>query len=841
MTQQAFQRLRQLFDRLTELPAEQRDDFLAGCAEIGETTRRQLRDLLQADADVGDLTVRPLRSPGEEAAAAWLGRRIGAFEITRVLGQGGMGSVFLANRVAGGVAQQVAIKVVRSDMLDAATRARFRLERQVLALLQHPNIAAMLDLGELEDGSPYAIMEFVDGETITRHAREHNLDLRRRLQLFLEVCNAVAHAHRSMIVHRDIKPGNVLVDREGRPRLLDFGIAKPLSAQLGAVDVEETSAAQRFVSLSHAAPEQLRGEAITTACDVYGLGALLYELLAGVPAFAREGLTPAQLERMICETDPLPPSRRSGAGGVAAIPRDLDLIVLRCLRKQPADRYVSVDQLAGELRDFLAGRPVLARRGNALYRAGRFFARHRLALALGAVILLGGVTGLALLWRQQLATLAQQSRADAMTDLILSALHGGSSDNPGSKDTTAREVFERVASEARARTDLDPVSRARVLGTVARVHLELGLPKEAEAVIAQIDDAALPAEQRDELDLLRVSLLQALNRFDEARAVIAPALARPHDVQARARWDLAQARLDYDEGNSQAALQRIDAMTPAVLSPELREQRLKQRSDTLWVAGKRAEGIADSEQLLALRRARLGEESPAVYSSLRDLASGYLYQGDVARAQQYSDSMLALAGKLFSANSLRYADALSIQRSLEQERGDFEAALVREQRVLAIRRDQLGADGPHVARSYFNLASLYSHSRQLAAAEDYGRRSLEIAERVWLPSDLNVFLFRVVFAATLIDNGKIAEARTVVHKALKDCETYPALQQYDIYPLALAMERLGAYEAVRSEENRLALSKALHEAKQGAADNQTRAYVDTLLAHAAGRGVEPAP
>ena len=846
MPSRAFHRIKQLFDSLVELPEAERDAFLALQPELGEDARRQLRDLLRADGAAGPLTARSaVRDTAREQARGQplLGLRIGAFEIRRELGQGGMGSVYLAERVDGEVEQQVAIKVIRPEVLDASTLARFRLERQLLALLQHPDIPTMLDLGELDDGSPYAIMEYVAGDPIDRYAVAHKLGLEPRLRLLLQVCEVVAYAHRNMIVHRDLKPGNVLVDTDGHPKLLDFGIAKPLLGQVGAIDVEQTVAAQRFVSLSHAAPEQLRGGVIGAACDVYGLGVLLYELLAGAPPFVLGQRTPAQLESEICDVDPPPPSRRadSAARGAAfAVPRDLDLIALRCLRKRPEDRYASVDQLAGDLRRFLGGQPVLARRGNLLYRAGRFVARHRVAVTLSLLLLGGGLLGTVLLWRQHLATAEQQLRADEMSNLIMDALRSADPRGSSTKDLTARDVFERVAAQAQASPQLSPRSRARVLMAIARIDVELGQYRQAEALLDQVDVTTLDSIQRSEWDLLQARAQLYLAHYDRARELLAQPLAATADADLAARWRLAQAFSHYEAGDTRKTLEILDTMDIAGTLPDTREERGELRSWALVQLGRTDDAIAEQVALLAVQRERLGERSPAVYDSLTNLAYLQLRNGAIDQAEATMQDLFVLADAMYSKTSLRYAPALSLARKLARERGNLAKAIALEKQVIAINLDQIGENSPHLARNYFNLADLYDRDRQPDQAEAYFRHALALAERVWLPSDTNVALFRISAACFLAERGKHAEAQAIARRALADIEAHPSIKEYDIYPLGLAVEALSSYALGHGEKQRGALAAALKEIRDGAADVDTVAWAQRLIAVAAGLGVEPA-
>ena len=414
MDEVRFHRVKDLFDTLLELSVDERERLLLHSREHGEATRSYVAGLLEADAALADSTVRPLLTRAEpapedspaEANPSRIGTQIGAFTILCELGHGGMGSVYLAQRADGSVAQRVAIKIVRPERLDAATLARFRIERQVLALFNHPSIASLIDLGELQDGAPYVVMEYVEGVPITDHANTFHCTLAQRLDLFLQVCDAVLHAHRNLVLHRDIKPSNVLVDAEGRPKLIDFGIAKPLEARTGVAGYEETKTRKQFFSIGNVAPEYLTAGISGIASDVYSLGVLLYELLASAKPYRFDGLGLAQIEQQIVEVDPEPPSARLEArekdrecamdqsGRIRAweIRGDLDSIVMRCLRKRAKDRYDSVAELVDDIERYRRGFPVLARRGGWLYRSRRFLRRNRTVLS-GAVGVL--VIGLA--------------------------------------------------------------------------------------------------------------------------------------------------------------------------------------------------------------------------------------------------------------------------------------------------------------------------------------------------------------------------------------------------------------------------------------------------------------
>ncbi|MGE0480139.1 MAG: protein kinase [Phycisphaerae bacterium] len=423
------------FDALERHGAE-REAFVARACAADEALRADVESLLRAHERAGAFMAAPSEALPAAAAHAdaldaerWVGQRIGSYLVRDVLGAGGMGVVLLAERADEQFEQRVAIKVIRAGMATNDVLRRFRHERHVLAQLDHPNIARLIDGGATEDGTPYLVMECVRGEPIDRYCEERGLSVSERLRLFLRVCAPVQHAHQHLVVHRDLKPGNILITPDGEPRLLDFGIAKVLdpSATVGAAT---TAPAQRLLTPRYASPEQLRGEAVTTASDIYSLGVILYELLAGVPPFVSPTDSARELEQLVTTQEPVRPSaavrrvtqRRAGPGerdsagatwgrgragatpgragsvgrGDAATRRlsrqlagDLDNVVLMALRREPRRRYASVGELTEDLRRHLDGLPVAARPSTLRYRAGKFARRHAVGLAAAGVLVLG--------------------------------------------------------------------------------------------------------------------------------------------------------------------------------------------------------------------------------------------------------------------------------------------------------------------------------------------------------------------------------------------------------------------------------------------------------------------
>ena len=390
VTREEWRRIKAVAAGALEQPEDTRPAYVAATCGDDRTLHAQVESLLSSAAEATDLFETPsVLIAGARAVVETLarfetsrvGERIGAYRIVRELGGGGMGAAYLAVRADEAYQKTVAIKVIKRGMDTEAVLRRFRNERQILAGLDHPNIARLLDGGTTSDGLPYFVMEYAEGVPIDRYCNDRQLSVAERIVLFRQVCDAVRHAHAHRVIHRDLKPGNILVTVDGVPKLLDFGISKVLAAD--PADATESTAFSRAMTPQYASPEQMRGAPITEASDVYSLGLLLYELLTGKRPYSLDGLTLQQIDQVVCGQEAIPPSthRRELAG-------DLDNIVLMALRKDTARRYATVGDLSDDLLRHLDGRPVRARADDVSYRAGRFLKRHRARAIEGAVVLL---------------------------------------------------------------------------------------------------------------------------------------------------------------------------------------------------------------------------------------------------------------------------------------------------------------------------------------------------------------------------------------------------------------------------------------------------------------------
>lgn len=517
MDAERWQRLSPLLDALLELDGDARTARLEALREEDPALAAEIETLLALEDDNEDFLSEPLVTPPPMAKADTM---IGPYKLDRLLGEGGMGQVWLARRADGLYQRRVALKLLRPGLADPNLRQRFTRERQILARLGHPHIARLLDAGISSDNQPYLALEYVEGEPITDWCRSRDLDTEARLKLFLQVCEAVSHAHANLIVHRDLKPSNIMVTPLDEVRLLDFGIAKLLDGSEPGRDNTRTEV--RAFTLHYAAPEQIRGEPVTTMTDVYSLGVVLYELLAETKPYKLKRQTDAEWEEAILISDPQKPSAtlqreaESDPSRTSALRRrareiagDLDNIALKALSKRPEHRYPSVEAMALDLHRYLEGKPVLARPQSMAYRTRKFVQRHRWALATTALILVVLTSALVLVTWQARQAVREASRAQALQKFVTNLFEqAGGSSQQGPLDV--RKLLDAGVQRGDRELARQPLDRAELFGVIARLRLGLGDYREAERLL-KIQNAILIGLE-DPPDSLRLSSASDLGR-----------------------------------------------------------------------------------------------------------------------------------------------------------------------------------------------------------------------------------------------------------------------------------------------------------------------------------------
>lgn len=483
MTPEQWRRIDELFQIAVEIAPAERASFLAGLG-LEEEVYREVSSLVAAHEEAtGFLSMPPLFAKDNTARGPAAGSTLGPYRIEREIGTGGMGTVYAASRDDGQFERRVALKVVRSGLQSESILARFRAERQILAALDHPNIARLLDGGATPDGQPYLVTELVEGVPLNEYCAARALTIDARLDLFAKLCSAVQYAHQRLVIHRDLKPSNILVDGKGEPKLLDFGIAK-------LIDLEHPERIQqtqtlRLLTPRYASPEQVSGGVVTTATDIYSLGVVLYELLAGRHPFEDALASPGEMRKATLEREPERPSRfqKQLAG-------DLDNIVLMALRKEPERRYRSAAQFAGDIRRYRENLPVAARNETVFYIASKFIARHKTAALAASAVFAMLVSGLAIAAYEARVADQERTKAEFVENFVKTTLSGADPtyNSPFAdkgRDLRVADVLDVAVERARSELKDQPLLKSELLRDLGAGYLRLGLHDEGERLVRE--------------------------------------------------------------------------------------------------------------------------------------------------------------------------------------------------------------------------------------------------------------------------------------------------------------------------------------------------------------------
>jgi tetratricopeptide (TPR) repeat protein len=835
MTQPTWETVENLFHAAAPLPPEAQLAFLQDRCGADAGLLKQVEALLDANRQAGDFLQETVQAAAAKAWSNRAGQNVGPYRLLAEIGHGGMGRVFLAERADDQYSQKVAIKIVKNDVLGSGIHQRFRAERQILANLEHPGIARLLDGGATESGSPYLVMEYVDGVSIERYCRDHSLTIEKRLALFQMVCAAVAFAHRNLVVHRDLKPGNILVPADGMPRLLDFGIAKLLDAGRPPTGEPSTRPTERMMTPEYASPEQVRGGPITTATDVYALGLLLYELLAGTRPFDFNSAAISECERMICDVDPRPPS--AAASELKPLDGDLDHIVMKALRKEPAQRYHSAEHLSDDVGRFLAGLPVEARSGAWTYRARKFVRRRRIAIAIGgALALIIGVSA-AVSFRAERnagqARLLSNERLEAaltMANASLFDVHDSLAKMPGSTQVRALIIQRtvKVLSELARSGSTDPALRTEL----AAAYEKLSDIQDREGPGNLGSSIAAESSATQALQL-RKSLAAADPGNPTRTAAVAADLARLAEIHRLMRNGSA-ANLEY-----RAA---IAAYEPLASSPAVRASLADARREYARVIALSGDAPGALAQIhLALdARLQIADENPRDAAARQGLEHAWQMLGEIQSeyARQYQPAAESLARALTIARSLAAefpdqnayrTDLASVLSSLgnnRQQAKEPAQAYPFYRESLALVRELAAAD-PADARSRrslaihsTNLALVLEKMGQPAEAERLYRESIVLQQQLIdqdpasrrHPFDLG--FVRGALGRLLVKANRAAEGRQELQEA---AAIHQRLLQLDPENIEYRTRQSRIFEALGDElQDRRQWDQALAEYQQAA-------------------------
>jgi eukaryotic-like serine/threonine-protein kinase len=800
-----WQRVDDLLAGALARPPAERPDFLRSAGATDPEDTRLAAALLGLEPAVPAFLEAPavehalpfLDGPQEEPdLAPGVGARIGAYRLIKQIGRGGMSVVYLAERDDQSFRKQVAVKLIPDHLGDARFLARFQAEREILAGLEHPAIARILDGGESERGLPYLVMEYVEGEPVDAYCDRHRLTVEQRLEVFIKIAEAVAHAHQNLVVHRDLKPGNILVTAKGEVKLLDFGIAKVLAAD----EARLTLTGERLLTPAYASPEQLRGHPARTTSDVYSLGVLLYELLTGglpygAPAF------PHELARAILEEPAPRPSAAASLGSAAAsratdakrlrrrLRGDLDTIVLKALRQEPERRYRSLDALLDDVRRHLSAQPVAARGDRWTYRLGKFGRRRWPALATLAafVLVAGGLSGFyALRIRgERDAARREAAKAKAVTGFLTELFEASDpvlAPEARADRLTARMLLERSSKRIHSELADQPEVRAELLDALGDIHSHLDQLQEAETVLME----ALTLKRRiygprheevaKTLELL-TDVVGSKGQLERAEAFGRECLdiRREHlgaDSPGLAKilyllGDILQWRYQHEE--SERLLQ--DALRASRRTHPGDHQEVAAILDSLGIAQFDRDQLDHAEdnlrQALAMRRRLFGDKHPHVASNLVNLARVLKAKGDLVGAESLHRKALAISRQIFGDNHSAVGMAMNNLAQLLEERGQLAEAEALFTSAVPILRQGLGQEDVCVQGVVQRLGAVRLRQGDARGSEQVLLEELPIMRRAKGDAGPQVAAVLELLGQAALLDGRPAQAAARCREALR--------------------------------------------------------------------------
>lgn len=771
MDSDRWDRIESLCWRALRRPSPERSAYLERACDGDASLRREVEELLhQLEADPSFLEDPLFRVP-DVADPDPRERYLGPYRVVRPLGSGGMGEVFLAVHEAEELELPVAVKVMRRGLDAETAMRRFRVEQRILASLRHSSIAQLLDAGVTDDGRPFFVMEYVEGTPVDDYADARRLSLERRLALFRKICGAVQHAHQNLVLHRDLKPGNILVSDDGEPKLLDFGIGKILAGGDAPRAIPTTRADERPLTPEYASPEQLRREAVGTATDVHGLGILLYRLLTGHHPFRAGDQPTGQVERAILEEEPVPPSSavtraldtRALDGSTETVsarelaerrrtdPRrlrralsgDLDTIVLKALRKEPSRRYGSVAALEEDVRRHLEGLPIRARRSTLTYRAGRFLKRHAWAVATAAVVVLALIGSSVVTHVQSQRVARERDRALEVRGFLLE-MFGAAGADATADSVTARALLDRQSALLESAYRNRPELRAEMMHVLAEGYERLGLYRDALPLAR--DALALrrrvlgPRHPEVGATLATLGWIhrqrgdprQARPLLEDAVSILRNAGEDERDRLSRALNDLG-ALLDGQGEREEAerVLREALSLRTELLGPEHRSVGITANNlmALLYRKGEYAGSVEMGQRALRALRNSLGADHQRTVIVQNNLAAVAAAMGDLEEAElQYRD-LLDRQSRLQGRDHPVTIGIMLALATVSGDAGRTQEARELAREALAHAEERLGPDHPEVAEALGLLGTLARARGEYAEGRRHLRRALEIQRR----------------------------------------------------------------------------------------------------------------
>ena len=690
------------------------------------------------------------------------GKELGPYRLLSIVGVGGMGTVYRAERTDGRFQKQVAIKVTPAALHSPELRRRFMGEQQILATLEHPNIARLLDAGVSPEGIPYFVMEFVEGIPVNEYCDVHELSTEQRLTLFRTLCSALQYAHQHLVVHRDLKPANILVTADGVPKLLDFGIAKIVEPWTAGTQ-GETRSLLNPLTPGYASPEQVRGDTITTATDIYSLGVVLYELITGQVPYRVTGKPLDEAIRIICQSEPQKPSSLVRARGksdprfVSSLSSDLDAMIAKAMRKDPQERYASAEELACDIGRALGGVPVLAQRGTLRYRSGKFVKRHRVGVgiaAAGFVMLLFFAATMAV-QAQRIARERDRANREAeaskrVAEFITNMFKVSDPTESRGNTVTAREILDKASADINRGLDKDPELQAQMMDVMGSVYWNLGLFSRAQALLERaVSLRVRTLGPQNQATLSSRSHLAAVltseGRFEEAEKMERETLETRRRVLGLEHPDTLQ---------SMRSLANL-------IEREARDLPNGPGADARFVEAEKLE-----RETLAMCRRVLGADHPDTLAVMNRLGSTLDYEGRYPEAEQLQRENFAIQSRVLGTGHRDTMGSMNnIAFTLEKEHRYAEAETVYRQ-ALDIQRRVLGPQHPDTLLTMDNLNNTIAEQGRYSEAEKLCRETLEIRSRVLGPEHRDTATSKYELAGLLARQGRKNEALATLRDAV---------------------------------------------------------------------------
>ncbi len=813
------------FAEALDLPAEERRAFVEqACGDDLDLYRRVLALLdseVISERVLGESVTEyaaPLLSGLQARFAADLADdlpengRIGPYQVLHEIGRGGMGTVYAAERDDEHFRKRVALKLVKRGMDSAEILRRFRYERQILASLEHPNIARLYDGGVTGDGRPYLVMEYVGGRTIDRYCDDEELSIDQRLELFGSVCEAVRYAHRSLVVHRDLKPSNILVTEDGTVKLLDFGIAKLLSDEVAPLSAPVTQTGIRVMTLEYASPEQVRGAPVTTASDAYSLGIVLYELLTGHRPFELAGKAPAEAERAVLSGNPEAPStavtrakvrrRRDGTTETVTPEKissarrtrpdrlqrrlrgDLDTILLTALRKEPERRYGSAEAFLVDIKRHLAGLPITARPDTPWYRTTKFVRRHKVGVVAAVLVVLSTLAGLGTALWQAEQTRRERDTAQQIATFLEELFQSSDpfADDSERIDTLRiRDVLARGVTSVQHELTEQPPVQARLLNVIGNVYRNLGLYHEAMPLLTQALDGrhalygrthAEVAESQRDLASVHIALggyAAADSLYRQAISTQRAILGADHPEVSESLLGLAEVlRLKGAYGDAEPYYRQAIDIRRSYYGDKhvVVAEGLSLMATMLWNKGDREAAEPLLREALDTYRVVLGPQHPSVIQTMGSLAGVLQHQGDFAGAEALLQEALTTSRSMLGPEHPRTVQTLHSLAVLYEDVSRYDDAELLLREILTIRRSRFGANHREVASALNELALVLRDKGEYDSAEPYAREALSIFRTVFGTAHPELATSMSILGSILMEKKELGEAESLFRTSL---------------------------------------------------------------------------